>query len=696
MIKVERVPADSPYPPELLAQVEKRIYVYFDLDRDQRVQRRFPLDQEWSRILPIARKALDLTFHGKCAYCESSLHGGAAMEIDHFRPKVAATDLKGEGSTDHYVWLGLEWRNHYASCQVCNRAKRNFFPVNGDRAEMMMPYEQVVETEDPFLVDPCNDDPEQHLDFTPEGFVSAITARGETTIRVLNLNREALVRARREAFELTKYEVRRILAEFVRESRESANERIVELLGLSYPHLAMRRLAVRTAVEGLGKGINAMIVEPEIRSADVVIEEDAEAFRLTARALQTIEVRNFRLLRDLKVTLPEPGGERAPCLMLLGENARGKSSLLQAIGMALAGATEADRFVNPNDVLTRGAEDGFVRLFFWDNPTPVELHYRRGATRFTGTERPSAIVLGYGALRHPEPESPVQTLDTRRFARLDPLLLRVAMIPNAAPYLLSLDPDRFLLAARSLRAILPLGEDGDLVREDNKVQFRIGDHVAPLSELSAGYQTIIGMGVDIMRLLFERWSTLESAGGIVLIDEIDSHLHPRWKLRIVRALREAFPQVQFIASTHDPLILRGVRNGEVVLLRREPGALGTIIADQNLPPVEGMPIEDLLTSRHFGLETLVEPEVEAKLAELYHLQSLPAKERDEARIITLRAEVGDREALGRNRREQAMLEAADQYLMMTPDPDAEGAKTALSAATVRRLQALLDRTRPVS
>jgi len=84
------------------------------------------------------------------------------------------------------------------------------------------------------------------------------------------------------------------------------------------------------------------------------------------------------------------------------------------------------------------------------------------------------------------------------------------------------------------------------------------------------------MACAIMKMLFERWDNLTSASAIVLIDELDAHLHPRWKMRIVSSLRKAFPQVQFIASTHDPLVLRGIRNNEVAVLRRVSGE-GTIV-----------------------------------------------------------------------------------------------------------------------
>ena len=56
--------------------------------------------------------------------------------------------------------------------------------------------------------------------------------------------------------------------------------------------------------------------------------------------------------------------------------------------------------------------------------------------------------------------------------------------------------------------------------------------------------------------------------GIVLIDEIDAHLHPQWQLQVVPLLRDSFPEVQFLLAAHSPLIVAGCREGEVSVLRQ--------------------------------------------------------------------------------------------------------------------------------
>ncbi|MBY3314726.1 AAA family ATPase [Rhizobium laguerreae] len=628
-----------------------------------------------SRINRRAREPLMELFNGKCAFCESDVGATSSPNVERFRPSADASDLSGKGEPDHYIWLFAEWENLYIACSACARSKRSLFPVAGYRAAPMTPLREILTIEDSLLLDPCRDNPREHLFFAEQGDVRYLTPQGETTIKVFNLNREGLVRARRLVWERVAVAV-------------GQNIDVTGLTADFQPYAAVARQALE-AISGSDVTLSDRAnrsrgISPDSRTADEILAFDDDAFRLSARALQRVEIVNFKALREMTLHFGEPESDRSPWIALLGENSTGKSTLLQAIALTLAGAPEARRLVRPDHVLSTGEEEGSVRIWFWDNDEPAELHFRQGAESFTGTLRPSAVVLGYGAVRYAERRR--QRSDrSPRFSRIQALLDPIAKIRYSGAWFAKLDPKRFVVAQRVLQSVLP--DDGRttvLDRTQRRAIFDVGGHRGPLSELSAGYQTIIGICADIMRLLFERWDTISSATGIVLIDEIDAHLHPRWAMRIVRALREAFPQVQFIVSTHNPLVLRGLRNKEAALLRREGDH---IVLDQDLPPIEGMPVDELLTSRVFGLDSTVDPDTEAKLNEYYHLLSLPSDSARAQRLDELRATIGDREALGRNARERLMLEAAAQYIRETNNsPDLRRAN---SPETLRRVRDLV-------
>lgn len=94
--------------------------------------------------------------------------------------------------------------------------------------------------------------------------------------------------------------------------------------------------------------------------------------------------------------------------------------------------------------------------------------------------------------------------------------------------------------------------------------YSVNDNIATINSLSAGYQSLIWMVFDIayrMAVLNpDKKENIAATKGIVLIDEIDMHLHPKWQWNIVDALRKTFPNVQFIATTHAPILFASAKD----------------------------------------------------------------------------------------------------------------------------------------
>ena len=110
-------------------------------------------------------------------------------------------------------------------------------------------------------------------------------------------------------------------------------------------------------------------------------------------------------------------------------------------------------------------------------------------------------------------------------------------------------------------------------RQQEGLLYREGDKVLPVSDLSAGYQSLIWMVLDIayrMAVLnpFMK-ERIAEASGIVLIDELDMHLHPRWQWKVIDALRGTFPNIQFIAATHSPILFASAKNVWIIDLDQD-------------------------------------------------------------------------------------------------------------------------------
>jgi ABC-type multidrug transport system ATPase subunit len=123
----------------------------------------------------------------------------------------------------------------------------------------------------------------------------------------------------------------------------------------------------------------------------------------------------------------------------------------------------------------------------------------------------------------------------------------------------------------------------------------------PLSDLSLGYQSMITWIVDLVAHLFEQYpeSTDPIAEpAVVLIDEIDLHLHPKWQREIMRYLSERFINTQFIVTAHSPLIVQAAEdeNANIVVLQRKGDE---VEIKQDFKAFHGWRVDQLLASDLF-------------------------------------------------------------------------------------------------
>jgi predicted ATP-binding protein involved in virulence len=214
----------------------------------------------------------------------------------------------------------------------------------------------------------------------------------------------------------------------------------------------------------------------------------------------------------------------------------------------------------------------------------------------------------------------------------------------------------------------------------------------PLEDLSDGYQSVVALATDLMISLLARWPSVDVAEGTVLIDELGAHLHPRWRMRIVPSLRQVFPRVQFLSSTHDPLCLRGLGNGEVVVVKRDE--TGEVVALTDLPSVAGLRVDQLLTSEHFGMNSTIDPELDALFAEYYLLKAKPRRTAAERRRLDeLAARLDGLDVMGTTRREQIVYEAADEYVARAGALTDPGERLELKESTKRRIAEIWEQAR---
>lgn len=107
----------------------------------------------------------------------------------------------------------------------------------------------------------------------------------------------------------------------------------------------------------------------------------------------------------------------------------------------------------------------------------------------------------------------------------------------------------------------------------DELVYSTGNTSLPIRHLSSGYQSLIWMILDIAyRMSILNPDLLENiyeTPGVVLIDELDMHLHPKWQWRIVEALKTTFPNVQFIAATHSSIIISSCKQDNLIMIHTD-------------------------------------------------------------------------------------------------------------------------------
>lgn len=164
-------------------------------------------------------------------------------------------------------------------------------------------------------------------------------------------------------------------------------------------------------------------------------------------------------------------------------------------------------------------------------------------------------------------------------------------------------------------------------------------HELRIEQLSEGYKIIIAMVADLAARMAEANPHMEdplNADGIVLIDEVDLHLHPQWQRKILQQLVRVFPNIQFIVSTHSPIIVVGAADIAQVVNLNDVTADGNVIS-QN---VNSLNVGQILLSSLFDLKSLQSPAWDEKIKERDEILAKPEfTEADNARLAQLDEEM---------------------------------------------------------
>jgi len=466
---------------------------------------------------------------------------------------------------------------------------------------------------------------------------------------------------------------------FVGASTESI-EQFLSVFGISgrgnVEHYALvhREEGIETATAVLREyGINVLIYDatpefPEFgdfmqRLADAV-ESSGIAQRPRSKpslVLSKITMENVGPFDHLVLDLTEGWN------VLLGNNGCGKTTILKAVSAALCG-DKGPAKAAIGRLLKNGRDDGKIILQIGDREytTKIRREGKRVTVRsrqVTPLEAGSMLVLGFPALRGASITS-AKAPDGEEYSTHDVDISDVlplvsggidTRMDSLSQWIIDTESrgrdderharllDQFFELMSKLTPGVKL-EFGAIDKSSWQVLVDTDDGRIPIDLVSQGMSSIYSWAGCLLQRLQEVYpdsEDLTKARALVLVDEIDAHMHPKWQQLIIQNLKETFSNIQFIATTHSPLIVGGMPVEQIIRLDRDEN--GTV-TQMDIPADMTMGRTDqILAGSLFDLDTTLDSETQ-KLTERYH--DLLAKEErtpeEESSMIRLREKLSER------------------------------------------------------
>lgn len=348
---------------------------------------------------------------------------------------------------------------------------------------------------------------------------------------------------------------------------------------------------------------------------------------LRPEVLHEITLENIGPYTDLRIRINDDWN------VLLGDNACGKSTILRAVALALCGD---DSRAEPAaaSLLRVNAREGTIVLragksVFRTKLLRDENRVRVSPSVITPVQGGSWLALGFPPLRgvsysrpggssdeaSPTPvlEDLLPLVNSTVDSRLDDLgqwivnmAVRAqndkaeAVEPSRSAQLL----DSFFRIVQRLTPGLHFTFAG-IDPNTWETLVRTDDGVIPIQRLSQGMSSLLNWAGVLLQRLYEVYGDSahpETERALVLLDEVDAHLHPSWQRKVIPLVREAFPNLQVIATTHSPFIVANLRDDDQCwYLKREDSETGVTAGLVPAAIFRGRRVDQVLTGPGFDM-----------------------------------------------------------------------------------------------
>jgi energy-coupling factor transporter ATP-binding protein EcfA2 len=367
--------------------------------------------------------------------------------------------------------------------------------------------------------------------------------------------------------------------------------------------------------------------------------------------IKSLRVDNLRCFKRATLELRFPGEEPTAgedlqfrnVNLLIGDNGTGKSTVLKALALATLAPVIRDSGFVPYFLVRLRHTLAKIRsrVLLNEQDIPKSQKARRlGAQSLGATikkdgdlesirprmnrnsqkywdemrlEKSAAFfVVGYGATRRVDEPQTYNPTESRkraivRYQRIAGLFeSHIALVPLSTwlPQITRSNPGRFMQVRHLLNALMPDETEFTGKIDGQDYLFRVGDENVPFSALSDGYRAYVGWVADLLYHInygCPSGKKLVDNAGLVLVDEIDLHLHPTWQRTIVERVAKALPRMQFVFSTHSPIVAGSLKKENIFVM--EENEEGGTIVRQLREQVYGLGTDRILESSYFNVPT---------------------------------------------------------------------------------------------
>lgn len=347
--------------------------------------------------------------------------------------------------------------------------------------------------------------------------------------------------------------------------------------------------------------------------------------------LTSLKLENVRCFKKLHLDFTEPDGPIRQRTAILGENGTGKSTILRALALITAGSDALTEVIGDpqywirNNTHSCRIEAVLRTLDGVERPLSLEIGREHTLSDIVSASQETLaplndalrhtarnyFVAGYGTSRRlassrsaSQRSSPYRDIRAQSIATLFDV---DAVLNPLESWAMDLDYRRSGDGINTVRSVLSDFLPGLTFREIDKdrgfLLFDTADGVVPLQYLSDGYQNVAAWIGDLLYRItnvFDDYHEPLNARGLLIIDELGLHLHPKWQRVLYSFVQRKLPNMQLIVTTHSPVTAQQARGDEIHYLKRRGKA---ITLRQFGTDPSRLLVNQLLMSEAFGLET---------------------------------------------------------------------------------------------